>query len=138
MAHVRILAFLGAVVLGIVLGGCAGSGASSGASSAAGTDRIVVSELEYPIGGLTAYDIVERERPNWLLKRCRSTIMEPSPIKVYVDNTGSAYGTVEALREIEALNVAVIEHFSAQEAQTRFGMGNLSGAILVRTRPLGH
>jgi hypothetical protein len=41
---------------------------------------------------------------------------------------------VEVLREIRAVNVASIRHFDAQEAQFKFGLGNVSGAILVTTR----
>jgi hypothetical protein len=97
-------------------------------------NRILVTELDAPVDGLSAYQVVQQYRSNWLQKRGPTSFNNPVPIKVYLDGTSSPYGTVEALRRIRAVNVASIRHFNAQEAQFRFGLGNVSGAILVQTR----
>jgi len=51
---------------------------------------------------------------------------------VYLDESGFPYGGVESLRDLQASNVNVIKYFDAQAAQFRFGVGNVSGAILVK------
>ncbi|MFB6231566.1 MAG: hypothetical protein ABEL04_10455 [Salinibacter sp.] len=123
-------------VLPLLLTACASSenATSDESSSGATSDRIVVSDLSYPVSGLSVYDLIQRENSNWLRKRGSSSINNPVPIKVYVDNAGSPYGGIRSLRRLNAQNVATVEHFDAQEAQYKFGLGNVSGAILVRTR----
>ena len=116
----------------LVLWGC--GSAQSTSSSGVTSNEIVVSEMSTSVAGLSAYDLITRHNSNWLRKRGASSFNNPNPIKVYLDNTGSPYGTVEVLREIRAVNVASIRHFDAQEAQFKFGLGNVSGAILVTTR----
>jgi hypothetical protein len=126
-------------VLPLLLAACASSenATSDESSSGVTSDRIVVSELSYPVGGLSVYDLIQRENSNWLRKRGSSSVNNPVPIKVYVDNTGSPYGKIRSLRRLNAQNVATVEHFDAQEAQYKFGLGNVSGAILVHTRTGG-
>lgn len=97
-------------------------------------DQIIVTELSAPVNGLSAYEVVQQYRSNWLRKRGPNSFNNPVPIKVYLDGTTSPYGSLEALRQIRAVNVASIQHFDASEAHYRFGLGNVAGAILVRTR----
>jgi len=120
----------------LVLPGCGStqSPSSANASSGVTSNEIVVSKLSAPVAGLSAYDLVSRHNSNWLRKRGASSLNHPNPINVYLDNSGSPYGTVEVLREIRAVDIATIRHFDAQEAQFKFGLGNVSGAILVTTR----
>lgn len=120
------------IVLSLVLAACGTS--SSTSRSGVTSNRIVVSELSSPISGLTAYQLINRYKSNWLRKRGQRSIRNPVPIQVYLDNTGSPYGTVSALRKIRAEEIATIQYFSGQEAQSRFGLGNASGAILLHTR----
>lgn len=108
--------------------------ASTGSRSGVHSDRIVVSELSVSVAGLTAYDVVEQYKSHWLRKRGRTSINSPVPIKVYVDGVKSPYGSISSLREIQAVNVASIERLSAQDAQFEFGLGNVSGALIVRTK----
>lgn len=84
--------------------------------------------------GLSVYDVIEQHRGFWLRRRGRSSIRNPNPIKVYLDGGGSSYGTVSVLREIPAEEVESIEYYNATEAQTRFGLDNSSGAIVVNTK----
>jgi hypothetical protein len=114
----------------LLLGAC---GTSKNMTSGVSPNRIDVSELSYPTEVVSAYDIVRQYRANWLRKRGRSSIQNPTPVKVYLDSEGSAYGTVESLRSINGRDIAVIEYYNAGEAQLKFGLGNASGAILVRT-----
>lgn len=120
------------LVLSLLLAACGAT--ERGARSGVTSDRIVVSKLSSPVTGLSAYELIDQYKSNWLRKRGQRSIKSPEPIRVYVDNTGSPYGTVSSLRRINAEDVATIQHFSPQEAQAQFGLGNASGAILVRTK----
>jgi len=98
------------------------------------SSEIDLSELSDPVDGLSAFEVIRRYNSNWLQKRGPTSFNNPNPINVYLDNTGSPYGTIEVLRDIRAVNIASIQHFDAREAQFKFGVGNVSGAILVRTK----
>lgn len=107
---------------------------SSAASSGVSSSKIDLSELSEPVDGLSVYQVINRYNSNWLQKRGPTSFNNPNPINVYVDNTGSPYGTIEALHDIRAVNVSSIQHFNASEAQFKFGLGNVAGAILVKTK----
>lgn len=120
----------------LALTACGASERSTTNDSTAGasSNRIVVSELSSPVGGMTAYDLVNQYKPQWLQKQGAHSIQNEPEIKVYVDNARSATGSISALKRINALNVASIEYFSPNEAQFRFGMGNSVGAIMVHMK----
>lgn len=129
----RILALLFALSLTLTACGSMKGTGQKGVSS----NEIVVTELSDPIGGLTAYEIVKRYNANWLEKRGPMSFQGPVEIKVYVDNTGYAYGNASSLRQIQASRIESIKYYSGREAQSRFGLGNVAGALLVRTRSGG-
>lgn len=133
------LRIVGILVLSLALVACGSTQNTSteGSTSGVTADRIDVSELSIPLSGLSAYDLVQQYNANWLQKRGPSSINNPVPIKVYVDNTGSAFGTVSSLRNLNARNVDTIEYFDAQEAQFEFGLGNVAGVIYVQTKASG-
>lgn len=133
MTVVRNVAAL--LILTVALTACGSS--SSTSRSGLSSKKIVVTELSHPVDGLSAYEVVQQYRSNWLRKRGSMSINNPVSIKVYLDGTGSPYGSVESLRQIRATNVASITYFDANEAQFRFGLGNIAGAILVETRSGG-
>jgi len=123
--------------LSVGLVACGTSGAANNASSdndAVSADRIIVEELSISVGGMSAYEVVSQYRSTWLRKRGSMSINNPADIKVYLDGSGSPYGTVESLRNIPATDVASIQHFDAAAAQFRFGLGNVAGALLVTTK----
>jgi len=122
------------LILSLGLMGCGSS--SSTQQSGVSSDQIVVSELSAPVDGLSAYEVVQRYQSNWLRKRGPSSFNDPVEIKVYLDGSTNPYGSSESLRQIRAMNVSTIEYFDAQEAQFKFGLGNVAGAILVRTKPV--
>lgn len=119
------------LVLAFLLGACGASQKTS--SEAVSVNRIDVSELSYTTGVVSAYDIIRQHKPNWLRKRGRASIQNPTPVKVYFDNEGSPYGTVESLKNISGEDISSIEYYNPGEAQLKFGLGNASGAIFVRT-----
>lgn len=96
-------------------------------------NRIDVSELSYATEVVSAYDIIRQHKANWLNKRGRSSLMHPTPIKVYLDNDGSSLGSIKSLRRIDGQDIATIEYYNPRRAHLKFGSGNNSGAILVRT-----
>lgn len=128
---------LGLLAVSLLVGACATTGSSSSPESKSGVsaDRIVVDELDFPVDGQSAYDLVSQYKAQWLEKRGRMSINNPVSIKVYVDNTGSPLGGISSLREIRAQDVAYIEHYDGTAAQFKFGVSNNAGAILVRTKP---
>lgn len=98
------------------------------------SDQIVVEELSDEVGGLSAYEIVERYRPQWLRKRGESSILAADEIAVYLDNNRSRLGPPSALRQLPAMDIASIRHLSAAEAQAEYGLNNVQGAIVVHTK----
>lgn len=144
MTSVRWTASLLALSLTLTACGSSSPPASSSSSdssqstpSGVKSDRIIVSELSPSADGLSVYAIVNRYKSEWLQQRGSTSFNNPNPIQVYLDNTGSPYGTVEVLRKIRAVNVSTIRYFNAREAHFQFGLGNVSGAILVETKDGG-
>lgn len=131
----RVLAFL---VFSLVITACASTGGPSSSDSRTGisSDRIVVDELSFPAESLSAYELVDQYKTQWLQKRGHMSINNPVSIKVYVDDTGTPFGGVSSLRRIRVADIAYIEQYSGSEAQFKFGLGNAAGAIYVRTKPL--
>lgn len=132
----KILQLTLVLIASIGLVACSTSGQSTDTSGdeSASQNRIVVTELSAPVAGMTAYDIVNQYKSNWLHNPGTQSIQNDPKIQVYVNNHGSPAGTVSALKRIRALNVASIEYLSPTEAQFRFGMGNSVGAIVVHMK----
>lgn len=86
----------------------------------------------------TAYEAVQRLRPQFLHVRGRSSIMNRGadrPI-VYLDE--NRLGDVDALRRIPAREVLQIRWLDGRDASTRYGMGHGGGAFVVTTRMGGN
>ena len=99
-----------------------------------GENRIVVSDLSMSIVGLSAYDIVKQKRSYWLRKRGAKSIRNQTPVKVYFDDNKASGQTVPALKNVRAEDVESIQYFDANQAQMRYGLDNISGAIVVYTK----
>lgn len=127
----------GVLLVALSLGTAACGTSSQTSDSDASTDKIVVSELSPSAQSQSVYEVISQNNSNWLRQRGPSSFSNPNPIQVYVDRTGSPYGTIESLRGIQASNVSVIKYFDAQAAQFRFGVGNVAGAILVERKGAG-
>lgn len=131
-------AFLSFAILG-----CAPPSASSRSTLVTRRQsEIPLAEIERdPTRFGTAYDIVRLLRPSMLVSRGVSTTRSQSRlsmraadygIKVYLD--GIRYGGVESLSMIPASMVFEIRWLSAIEATTRYGTGNVAGAIEITSR----
>ena len=78
------------------------------------------------------YDVIRSQRPEWLIKRGQTSINLEGDIVVYVDNV--ALGGPESLRSIDVQSVQSARFLNASEAQMRYGVGHMHGAIVVITR----
>jgi len=94
-------------------------------------DRISIQEIEAaPDAAVTAMDLVEHLRPNWLRGRgAASASLQTSPIQVYV--AGLRKGGLSSLSDVARSAVKEIQHLRGTDAVQRFAMGHDSGAILV-------
>jgi hypothetical protein len=113
----------------LVAGAC-----GSATTQARGARDVLTAEEISRASGMTAYDVVQQLRPQFLrLRAARSTqgAGQSEPV-VYVDNIRT--GGLDALRGVRAESVEEIRYISASDATTRFGTGHLAGAILVRLR----
>jgi hypothetical protein len=80
----------------------------------------------------TASDLftaVQSLRPQWLRRNHSSTIRGGDGISVYRD--GVRLGGVAELRQMAATDAATVTYLSPSQAQARYGLGNLNGAIVV-------
>ena len=100
-------------------------------------DRNYINQLEVDsvqVPGMTAYDLIQKLRPQFLHSRGATSFRDLSSgdPDVYLD--GVLYGRVESLKQIGADQVSSVEFLSSGDATTRFGTNHVSGAILIRTR----
>mgnify|MGYP001131388778 CR=1 FL=1 len=82
----------------------------------------------------TAYEAVQRLRPEFLRVRGRISLEDPSasvPV-VYLDDM--RLGGPEMLRAIRVSDVYEIRYLSPSDATTRYGTGHAGGVIAVVTR----
>ena len=85
--------------------------------------------------GTTAYDVIQRLRPNFLAYRGETSFdrskSQPFPT-VYVD--GQWYGPIGTLSTIPAAQIATIRLYRSWDATTQFGTGKMAGVIAITTR----
>ncbi|MEJ2217104.1 MAG: hypothetical protein P8099_10865 [Gemmatimonadota bacterium] len=121
------------LVLALVAG-CASGGAGNGDSAPRArrsSDIITAEELQQATGLSTAYDAVQRLRPQFLRIRGPSTIAGAEGPRVYVN--GMERGGVDALRQIGIMEVKEIRYINARDATTKYGTGVSQGVIEVTT-----
>jgi hypothetical protein len=109
----------------------------------------IVTAAEIDAGNFrSAYDVVQRLRPNWFSRAAQagSQTMGVSAVSgsqtsggaglvVYLDNT--RMGGVDVLRDLPVSGIASLEFMDAVTAQSKLpGLGSsiISGAILARSR----
>jgi hypothetical protein len=111
--------------------------ACASAPSGSRTDNKVLTRDEIAQSGLSgsAYDVISRLRPGFLVSRGQNTI-NGSPTaqwpNIYLD--GVPYGDINTLKTLDSGQIAEIRLYQAWEAQTKFGMGNNGGVIAITTR----
>jgi predicted small secreted protein len=119
----------------VLLGACASGGTSSGTDVQRDPNRISPEELQAQPPG-TAYEAIERLRPNWL--RARSTSLSGGVggsvnlPRVFVDDRD--FGTMASLRNFHLDSVEEILYMSARDATTRYGTGYAGGIIHLRLK----
>jgi hypothetical protein len=82
----------------------------------------------------SAYEIVERLRPEFLRSRGQKSLSDPTPDDPIVYVNGMRSGAIESMRSMSAQDVLEIRFITAADATTRFGTGHTGGVIEVRTR----
>ena len=82
---------------------------------------------------LNAYDAISRLRPQFLNSHGSTTLTgkDTGYPKVYLNH--QFYGDLNSLRNIDVHGISEIHFYGGSEASTRFGLGNVSGAIEVIT-----
>ena len=128
-------ATLSSLLLLLVVSACA-SGGTGGSATGGNPTQITTEQLrELDPEGLSAHQVVERLRPNWLRTRASATFgggsTAPLP-RVVMD--GAPMGDITDLERIRATEVAGMSFLNSSDATTRFGTNYPAGAILVRTR----
>lgn len=86
---------------------------------------------ELPV--ITAYDAVQRMRPQWLRHRSSPTASNPRPDVPIVYLDGVRWGEAYDLRNLRVETIESMRYLNSRDATNRFGSGHTGGAILVIT-----
>ena len=113
------------LTLGLTLSACAATGSGAPRPDTAVLTRAEIEEANQ----MNALELVRSERPQWLFRRGNRTMSGDSDIVVYLD--GTRIGGPEALANIPAINIQGMRFYSDREAQFKWGVGHLHGAIEV-------
>ena len=116
------------ILSAFLCGACAAAGTLPG--SRASQNEITRAELERNPGS-TAYEIIQRLRPQWLRLRGQQSLTSETDLVVYVNN--ARMGGAESLRGISLAGVEYLRFLDAAAATLRWGAGHSSGAILIST-----
>ena len=114
--------------------GCAAS------STSGGGDRRsqLITQQEISASGMSgsAFEVISRLRPNFLVSRGQTTLTNGQSVSAYpnVYLDGVTFGDINTLRNIDSAQIAEIRLYQAWEAQTKFGLGNSGGVIAITTR----
>ena len=119
------IVLFGVVVSWTVACASAGNSQKSGSNDA----TITLEEIENSHQP-TLFDVVRALRPNWL--RATPTALRgdaDAGIAVYLDSQRA--GSIDVLRQTPSTSASALRFYSASEAQSRFGLGNLHGVIQI-------
>ena len=104
-------------------------------ASAVRADRNVVTRSEIrPTETRSAYDVVARLRPHWLVGHGPSVHGQSYQEGPRVLMGEVWLGTAASLRDIAAETIEELRYLDAIEATTRFGTGHTTGVIVVTLR----
>jgi len=124
------LGFLTLLVL--VLSACASGGSGSG-EARRDRNALVAEELE-PLIQFTAWDAVQRLRPNWMRPGGIRNSANPAGHYPYVFVDGAPYGAMESLRTFRVETIEEMHFVDATDATIRYGGQYQGGVILITTR----
>lgn len=99
-----------------------------------GSENTITEQEIDASGAITAYDVIQQLRRNFLTDRGKTTLIGSSPSKPTVFLDGVDFGPITSLRSISARQVASIRLYRAWEAQQKYGNGYVGGVIEVTTR----
>lgn len=118
-----------AVLLLTSLAACTANRGAQGPST--DTSLITLQEIE-DSHQPNLFDVVRAVRPMWL-RQFSTTVQnnQGTGVSVYVDN--QRVGGLEVLRDMTTTTATSLRFYTASEAQSRFGLGNLQGVIQVNT-----
>lgn len=117
-----------AVLLLVLSTGCASTGSPGSRRDQTRIERDEIAESNQT----NALDLVRTLRPHWLRHRGVHTLRNEPDVVIYIDGIRS--GDPSMLAQIPTINIEMIRFYNAQEAQFKFGVGHLNGAIDVTTR----
>lgn len=120
-----------ALIMSVVVLTAACAASAGGERSASSRDVLTLEEIQGS-SRTEAEGLIRALRPHWFRVRGRVNFSGAIPIMVYVN--GVRMGGIEVLPSISTDVIEEIRYYGASEAQTRFGMNNLQGAIAIRTR----
>jgi hypothetical protein len=122
------------LLLGIAIAGCGPSNQGSGPSPTQRTGLYAPITLEeiQASHATNGYDLLRALRPNWLQARGQTRVGGYDQVVVYMNMV--RMGGVETLRNVNAVDVRVVEFMDARRAMLRFGSGHEGGVIVVSTR----
>jgi hypothetical protein len=123
--------FIGTVLLAGMLAAACGSAPRNGPPR---SRNVITAEEIAPLNVSTAWDIVQRLRPDYLRSRGSTSITRPSAQYAVVYVNGVRAGGLEQLRSIRAGDVETIRYISASDATTRWGTDHSGGVIEVTTK----
>ena len=106
---------------------------STGTQHATSYDRNLLTREEIQNASASnGLELVRELRPAWLQIRGSKSISQTTEVSVILD--GMRLGGPETLSGIRTATIEEMQYLTAREAQTRYGMDNTGGAIIVRTR----
>ena len=105
---------------------------STGTQRPTSYDRNILTREEIRSASASnAFDLVRELRPAWLQVRGSKSIGQVTEVSVFLD--GMRQGGPDTLNGIRTATIEEMRYLTALEAQTRYGLDNTGGAILVRT-----
>jgi hypothetical protein len=118
------------VASSLILGACASTsqgGSAGGSTSGKVVATQITAEQIAKANVQTAYDAIDRLHRSWWKDLSAGTTTE---VVVYMNNQ-KVDGGKEALRQIPASDVALLEYLKSTDAVMRFGQDANGGAIIV-------
>ena len=129
------------VILASLAAACAGP-ANSASSAPRRDSSVITAEDMTRVQATNLYDVVHRLHPEWLNQRTAATVgslnsaapAQPIDVQVFLDS--QHIGTSETLKQLTVSTTQSLKYYTAAEAQTLFGAGNLNGVIqVIMTKP---
>jgi hypothetical protein len=112
---------------------CASASTQAGSSAGHNSNRITSDEV-IATNGQTAYEVINKARPQYLKTRGQTTVMLNTPDRASVFMDGVLFGDPESLKSINATQIREIRYYPSNEAVIKFGSSYGNGVIDIRTK----